>query len=70
LTAAEVLAIRRSAGRVADLVRQYGVDNSTIRRVLRRQTWRHIPDIRIDGDPSEWIFVTGVINLSATETRP
>jgi hypothetical protein len=44
LTEAEVRAIRRSAARVAELVRQYGVHDSTIRRVLAGRNWRHVPD--------------------------
>jgi hypothetical protein len=43
LTTAEVQAIRRSAARVADLVRQYRVNDSTIRRVIQGVNWRHVP---------------------------
>jgi hypothetical protein len=43
LTAAEVRAIRRSAARVADLVRQYRVNDGTIRRVIQGINWRHVP---------------------------
>lgn len=42
LTTAEVRAIRRSAARVADLVRQYGVSDSAIRRVIKGEYWRHV----------------------------
>jgi hypothetical protein len=44
LTAAEVQAIRRSSGPVAELVREFGVNYSTIMRVIRREGWRHVPD--------------------------
>ena len=43
LTAAEVRTIRRSAARVADLVRQYRVNDGTIRRVIQGINWRHVP---------------------------
>ena len=43
LTKAEVTAIRRSAARVADLVRQFGVNKSTIRMIIRQEAWRHVP---------------------------
>jgi hypothetical protein len=42
LTDDEVRAIRRSASKTAELVRQFGVDFSTICRVIRRDTWRHV----------------------------
>jgi hypothetical protein len=44
LTTKEVLAIRRSSARVAELVRQYGVTDSSIRSIQLRQTWKHVPD--------------------------
>jgi hypothetical protein len=50
LSAAEVQAIRRSAARVADLVRQYPVSDSTIRSILHGHTWRHVPQ---DGQAQE-----------------
>jgi hypothetical protein len=62
LTAAEVRAIRRfaaSAVRVVDLVRKFGVHDSTIRRVLSGQTWGHVPD-----DP-EVIYYHGTMERSA-----
>jgi hypothetical protein len=43
LTAAEVRAIRRSAAPMAELVRQYRVNDSTIRRVIKGINWRHVP---------------------------
>jgi hypothetical protein len=43
LTTDEVLAIRRSTARVAELVRQYPVSDSSIRSILHGHTWRHLP---------------------------
>jgi hypothetical protein len=60
LTTDNVRAIRRSAARVADLVRQFKVDASTIRQVIRRQTWRHVPD-----DAPEIIRFHGVMDRPA-----
>ena len=42
LTADEVVAIRRSAARVRDLVAEYNVTGQTISAVRRRLTWKHI----------------------------
>lgn len=44
LTAVEVLAIRRSAAAVADLVRQFGVSRKNIRLIQDRKTWKHVAD--------------------------
>jgi hypothetical protein len=44
LTMTDVLAIRRSAAQVRDLVEQYQVSGNAIREVRRRLTWRHLPD--------------------------
>jgi hypothetical protein len=60
LTTEEVLAIRRSTARVADLVWQYGVNDSTIRRVLSGRNWRHVPD-----EEPEVIYLRGVMDRPA-----
>lgn len=44
LTADDVRAIRRSAAKTRDLVKAFGVDKRTILRVIRRESWKHIPD--------------------------
>jgi hypothetical protein len=56
LTAKDVRAIRRSAAKTRDLVRAYGVDRKTIRRVVLRETWAHVPD-----DDPEVIYFYGVM---------
>jgi hypothetical protein len=43
LTTKEVRAIRRSAAKVRDLVREYGVNRDTIWKIIRRKTWKHVP---------------------------
>jgi hypothetical protein len=47
LTTDEVRAIRRSSGRVRDLVRQYPVTETTIRSIRRGLTWRHVDDVPV-----------------------
>lgn len=44
LTADEAAAIRRSAARVRDLVRAYGVSRRTISYIRAGRTWRHVAD--------------------------
>lgn len=48
LTEAQVLEIRRAGGSttMAELARRFGVDPSTVDRILRRKTWRHLPHER------------------------
>jgi hypothetical protein len=57
LTTTEVLAIRRSAAAVRDLVRQYGVTKKAIHDIRARRTWKHLPD-----DDPEAIYVVGVMD--------
>jgi hypothetical protein len=44
LTDNDVRAIRRFKGPAAVLAKKYGVNFCTILRVIRRETWRHVPD--------------------------
>jgi hypothetical protein len=44
LTERAVVAIRRSRASVCVLVARYNVSDETIRRVIRRETWRHVPE--------------------------
>lgn len=43
LTEKEVQLIRQSTASQETLARQYGVAQTTISAILRRETWRHIP---------------------------
>lgn len=42
LTTQEVLAIRASTARTSELVKTYGVSKSTVLRLRRRATWKHV----------------------------
>jgi hypothetical protein len=60
LTEADVRAIRRSAASAAELVRRYGVTGSTIRMIVRRETWRHVPQ-----EEPEVIYFRGIMDRPA-----
>jgi hypothetical protein len=47
LTAEQVLAIRSLAGQLthADLAATYNVSESTVGRIIRRETWKHLDDL-------------------------
>lgn len=62
LTAAKVIAIRMSSLSVPVLARKFRVHIETIRRVVHRETWDHVPDVRQNGDHPDWIFITGVMS--------
>lgn len=62
LTAADVMAIRRSPARTRDLVREYPVNAGTIHDIRSRRTWRHIPDVPLEYEVADLIFLTGVID--------
>jgi HNH endonuclease len=54
LTTADVLAIRRSAAKTRDLVRQYGMNDSTIRRIVGGETWQHIIQQDDEREAGSW----------------
>lgn len=65
LTPAKVISIRRSSSRASELARKHRVTYRAIRAILRRETWRHVPEIRDNGDHPEWVFLTGVMDRPA-----
>lgn len=69
LQPADVLTIRNEPERVSVLARRYGVGRSTIHKIRSRETWQHIPDIQIDGDPGAWVFVSGVMDRPTPTTN-
>lgn len=69
LTTADVLAIRQSPQNDDALAQHYGVESRTIHEARSRGSWRHIPDIQIDGDPEDWVFVTGVMDRQTPTTQ-
>lgn len=61
LTPAKVVAIRQSHLGIDTLAQRHRVNETTIIRVILRETWQHVPDVRKNGDHPDWIFMTGVM---------